>query len=95
MELAVTVLDEHGVEGLTMRLLAQRLDVTATALYWHVKTKDDVLDLAVDRVFGDDAGSGCRRRLDGGHPRPGPGLARRHAAPSLGTGAGRTSDARA
>ena len=53
VELAVTVLDEHGVEGLTMRLLAQRLDVTATALYWHVKTKDDVLDLAVDRVFGD------------------------------------------
>ncbi|MDX5461593.1 TetR/AcrR family transcriptional regulator [Micromonospora tulbaghiae] len=53
VELAVTALDEHGVEGLTMRLLAQRLDVTATALYWHVKTKDDVLDLAVDRIFGD------------------------------------------
>ena len=34
-------------------VVAQRLDVTATALYWHVKTKDDVLDLAVDRIFGD------------------------------------------
>ena len=53
VELAVTVLDEQGVEGLTMRCLAQRLDVTATALYWHVKTKDDVLDLAVDHIFGD------------------------------------------
>ncbi len=53
VELAVTVLDEQGVEGLTMRCLAQRLDVTATALYWHVKTKDDVLDLAVDHIFGE------------------------------------------
>ncbi|MDG4810082.1 TetR/AcrR family transcriptional regulator C-terminal domain-containing protein [Micromonospora sp. WMMD1120] len=50
---AVTLLDEQGVEGLTMRRLAQQLDVTSTALYWHVKTKDDVLDLAVDRIFGD------------------------------------------
>ncbi|WFE50083.1 TetR/AcrR family transcriptional regulator C-terminal domain-containing protein [Micromonospora sp. WMMD1155] len=49
---AVTVLDEHSIEGLTMRSLAQHLDVTATALYWHVRTKDDVLDLAVDRIFG-------------------------------------------
>jgi AcrR family transcriptional regulator len=50
---AVTVLDEHGIEGLTMRCLAHHLNVTSTALYWHVKTKDDVLDLAVDRIFGD------------------------------------------
>jgi AcrR family transcriptional regulator len=53
VEAAVTLLDEHGVEGLTMRRLAELLTVTPTALYWHVKTKDDVLDLAVDRVFGD------------------------------------------
>ncbi|MFC0505150.1 TetR/AcrR family transcriptional regulator [Micromonospora costi] len=53
VDAAVAVLDAHGIEGLTMRSLAQRLDVTATALYWHVRTKDDVLDLAVDRIFGD------------------------------------------
>lgn len=53
VDTAVTVLDEHGIEGLTMRCLAQQLNVTATALYWHVRTKDDVLDLAVDRIFGD------------------------------------------
>ncbi|GIF00700.1 TetR/AcrR family transcriptional regulator C-terminal domain-containing protein [Paractinoplanes rishiriensis] len=50
---AVALLDEGGAHGLTMRRLAGRLAVTATALYWHVKTKDDVLDLAVDRIFGD------------------------------------------
>lgn len=53
VDAAVALLDEHGVDGLTMRRLAQRLDVTSTALYWHVRTKDDVLDLAVDQVFGD------------------------------------------
>lgn len=50
---AVDLLDRHGADGLTMRRLAERLEVTATALYWHVSTKEDVLDLALDRIFGD------------------------------------------
>jgi AcrR family transcriptional regulator len=50
---AIALLDEHGIEGLTMRRLAAGLGVTSTALYWHVDAKDDVLDLAVDSVFGE------------------------------------------
>lgn len=50
---AVELLDSAGAEALTMRRLAERLGVTSTALYWHVRTKDDVLDLAVDEVFGE------------------------------------------
>lgn len=50
---AVNLLDQHGVNGLTMRRLAENLDVTATALYWHVRTKEDVLDLALDHIFGE------------------------------------------
>ncbi|WFE67486.1 TetR/AcrR family transcriptional regulator [Micromonospora sp. WMMD714] len=50
---AVALLDRHGVDGLTMRRLAERLGVTPTALYWHVTTKEDVLDLAVDQIFGE------------------------------------------
>ncbi|GIF39508.1 TetR/AcrR family transcriptional regulator [Actinoplanes xinjiangensis] len=50
---AVELLDGSGVETLTMRRLAERLAVTSTALYWHVRSKDDVLDLAVDEVFGE------------------------------------------
>ncbi|GIM94518.1 TetR/AcrR family transcriptional regulator [Paractinoplanes toevensis] len=50
---AVQLLDQLGTGGLTMRRLAQALDVTATALYWHVTTKEDVLDLALDQIFGD------------------------------------------
>jgi AcrR family transcriptional regulator len=49
---AIAELDAHGAERLTMRRLAQRLAVTSTALYWHVSTKEDLLDLAVDHVVG-------------------------------------------
>ncbi|MFJ9843358.1 TetR/AcrR family transcriptional regulator [Kitasatospora sp. NPDC101155] len=50
---AVSELDAHGAEKLTMRRLAQRLDVSSTALYWHVKTKEDLLDLATDHIIGE------------------------------------------
>ncbi|GAA2137973.1 TetR/AcrR family transcriptional regulator C-terminal domain-containing protein [Streptomyces synnematoformans] len=49
----MAVLDEEGIERLTMRRLADRLDVVAPSLYWHVDTKDDVIDLAVDAIFGE------------------------------------------
>lgn len=49
----VAELDAHGAERLTMRRLAQRLEVTSTALYWHVSTKEDLLDLALDEVIGE------------------------------------------
>src|SRR3954452_11570162 len=50
---AVALLDEEGAGRLTMRRLAERLGTGSTTLYWHVETKDDVLDLALDRIFGD------------------------------------------
>ena len=50
---AVEVLDENGTSGLSLRALADRLGVHATSLYWHVSTRDDLLDLAVDAVFGE------------------------------------------
>ncbi|AUH41455.1 TetR/AcrR family transcriptional regulator C-terminal domain-containing protein [Streptomyces sp. CMB-StM0423] len=50
---AVALLDEDGIDRLTMRRLADRLAVVAPSLYWHVDTKDDVIDLAVDTIFGE------------------------------------------
>ncbi|MGV9774658.1 TetR/AcrR family transcriptional regulator [Streptosporangium sp. NPDC003464] len=50
---AVALLDEEGVGRLTMRRLAERLGTGSTTLYWHVKTKDDVLDLALDAIFAE------------------------------------------
>ncbi|RDI69067.1 TetR/AcrR family transcriptional regulator [Nocardia pseudobrasiliensis] len=53
VEAAVALLDEEGLERLTMRRLAQRLGTGSTTLYWHLDTKDDVIDLAVDAIFGE------------------------------------------
>ncbi|QHA04185.1 TetR family transcriptional regulator [Streptomyces broussonetiae] len=48
---AVQLLDDEGLEGLNMRSLGQRLGAAATAVYWHVKNKDDLVLLAADRVW--------------------------------------------
>ncbi|WP_306204146.1 TetR/AcrR family transcriptional regulator [Actinoplanes sp. RD1] len=50
---AIALLDRDGSAGLTMRRLAEGLGVTATALYWHVRTRENVLDLAFDHIFGE------------------------------------------
>lgn len=52
-EEAVALLDAEGADRLTMRRLAERLGTGSTTLYWHVKTKDDVLDLALDKIFAE------------------------------------------
>jgi AcrR family transcriptional regulator len=47
---AVAIADEHGLEALTMRRLAEVLDAEAMSLYYHVANKDEVLDGVVDLV---------------------------------------------
>ncbi|HYK35358.1 TetR/AcrR family transcriptional regulator C-terminal domain-containing protein [Alloacidobacterium sp.] len=41
---ALKLLDEVGLEGLTLRRLAAVLDVQAPAIYWHFKNKQELLD---------------------------------------------------
>ena len=41
---ALETLDAEGLDGLTLRKVAARLDVQAPALYWHVRNKLDLLD---------------------------------------------------
>jgi AcrR family transcriptional regulator len=50
---AVRMADDEGVDGLSMRKLAERFAATAMALYRHVANKDDLLDGMVDLVFGE------------------------------------------
>ena len=44
------LLEREGPEALSMRRLAAELNVTAMSVYWYVDTKDDLLELALDRV---------------------------------------------
>ncbi|APG88595.1 TetR family transcriptional regulator (plasmid) [Sinorhizobium americanum CCGM7] len=48
---AVELLDAQGIDGLTMRRLADRLGAGAMSLYWHVDNKEEVFDLALDSVL--------------------------------------------
>ena len=47
---AITLADEGGITGLSMRKLAQQLGVEAMSLYNHVANKDDLLDGIVELV---------------------------------------------
>ncbi len=48
---ALTLMDEHGVEWLTMRRLADALGVSAPTLYWHLPDKDALHDACVERAL--------------------------------------------
>lgn len=50
---AIRMLDEDGLGGLSMRKLATSMGVTAMSLYWYVDTKDDIIEYAVDSVYGE------------------------------------------
>ncbi|MGW0082842.1 TetR/AcrR family transcriptional regulator [Streptomyces sp. NPDC003393] len=53
VEAAFTVLDRQGLDGLSMRQVAAELGVTVSALYAHVSSKDDLLELMYTRLFDD------------------------------------------
>jgi AcrR family transcriptional regulator len=48
---AFAILNEMGLEGLTLRRLATRLGVQAPAIYWHFKSKQALLDEMATQVF--------------------------------------------
>jgi AcrR family transcriptional regulator len=50
---AVALVDEAGIESLSMRKLAEELGVVPMALYKHVANKEELLDGMVDVVVGE------------------------------------------
>ncbi|RSN05567.1 TetR family transcriptional regulator [Nonomuraea sp. WAC 01424] len=71
---AVELADAEGLEGLSMRKVADRLGFTTMSLYRHVPGRDQLVDLMRDEVLGEalatapdaapDAGGGWRGRLE-------------------------------
>jgi len=53
VETALRILDSEGLDGLSMRRIAEELDTGAASLYWHVGSKDGLLDLLFDHVIGE------------------------------------------
>ncbi|MCX5410563.1 TetR/AcrR family transcriptional regulator C-terminal domain-containing protein [Streptomyces sp. NBC_00059] len=61
---ALRLLNEVGLDGLTLRAIARELDVKAPALYWHFKDKQALLDEMATVMY--------RRMLEGELPGPAP-----------------------
>ena len=61
---ALTLLDETGLDGLTMRRLADVLGVQAASLYWHFPGKPALLDGMADALL---TGIGARIDRSGDH----------------------------
>jgi TetR/AcrR family transcriptional regulator, tetracycline repressor protein len=50
---ALQLADADGLEALTIRKLATDLGVTPMALYWHFRSKDELLDGLTERLWGE------------------------------------------
>src|SRR5581483_4119040 len=53
VETALQLLDRDGLDQLSMRRVADALDTGPASLYWHVGSKDGLLDLVFDQVIGE------------------------------------------
>jgi len=53
IRVAVTLADAGGIASLSMRKLATELGIEAMSLYYHVKSKDDILDGMLDVVYSE------------------------------------------
>jgi TetR/AcrR family tetracycline transcriptional repressor len=65
LDTALRLIDEVGLDGLSLRRLAKELGVQAPALYWHFDSKKDLLDHLAAAV-NERAGRGSS-----GRPEPG------------------------
>ncbi|MFK0170322.1 TetR/AcrR family transcriptional regulator C-terminal domain-containing protein [Streptomyces sp. NPDC090306] len=57
---ALALLNEVGLDGLSLRAIARELDVKAPALYWHFKDKQALLDEMATEMY--------RRMVEGAPP---------------------------
>ena len=50
---AIRLMDAEGFDALSMRRIAEELGTGAASLYWHVGSKDGLLDLVFDELIGE------------------------------------------
>lgn len=51
LDAAARLIEQDGVDGFTMRALAEQVGVAVTSIYWHVGGRDKLLDSLVDRLL--------------------------------------------
>jgi AcrR family transcriptional regulator len=50
-EAALDLIQDEGLDALSMRTLADRIGVKAASLYWHVRDREELLELAGDALL--------------------------------------------
>ena len=50
VEAALELINQEGLDALSMRALADRLDVKAASLYWHVRDRRELLELLAESI---------------------------------------------
>ena len=55
---AVAVADAEGPPAISMRRIARELDAGTMSLYWYVSSKEELLDLMLDAIYGELAETG-------------------------------------
>lgn len=50
---AIRLIDEEGLDAFSMRRLGKELGAGATSLYWHVRNKEQLVDLVLDELIGE------------------------------------------
>lgn len=68
IEAGIAVADAEGLEALSMRRVANRLEVGTMSLYTYVPGRSELLELMIDTVYGEvelpDPAEGWRHRVD-------------------------------
>ena len=82
---ALQLADADGLEALTIRKLATDLGVTPMALYWHFRSKDELLDGLTERLWGE-MGTPAKSVVFAGEKWAGYGLGRLPASASSTSG---------
>ena len=50
---AIAIADQHGLDAVSMRKVAGRMDHSTMSLYRHIGSKDDLVELMYDAVLGE------------------------------------------
>ncbi len=52
VRVAIEVADAEGADAVTMRRIARELNAGTMSLYWHITSKEELLDLMIDEIQG-------------------------------------------
>jgi len=69
VEAALDLLDRYGLAGVTTRKVAEKLGIKSASLYWHIRNREQLLDLLSDRIVADmrwpRASAAWRKKIEG------------------------------